>query len=75
MTPQEQKDFEAISNLHTKADFEKFIYEKANGRLSRNDAKTFVSKMFRITADEVKAEKEQAQAVVLDWFKTVAGCA
>lgn len=70
---QDQKDFDAIANLNSKADFEKFIYEKSNGRLSRNDAKTFVSKMFRITADEVKAEEAQAKSAILGWFRVVAG--
>jgi len=73
----DRKGLEEISQLRTKGDFERFLYEKSpSGRLSRSDCKMIISKMFRIAEQEAKQEAEQRKSiynVMLGWFKTVAG--
>jgi len=73
----DRKGLEEISQLRTPSDFEKFLYEKSpSGRLSRNDCKMIVSKMFKLARAEAREEAEQRKSiynVMLGWFKTVAG--
>ena len=60
-----------IGQCNTKADFERVIYDGANGRLSRKECTMVVSKMFKLA----EAEAEQEKAMVRDLWGAVAGWA
>jgi hypothetical protein len=72
----ETKQIELINACQTKADFEKTIYDLADGRVSRSQCKMIVSKMAQIGKSE-KAKSANLGTVLSEiagsWLINIAG--
>jgi hypothetical protein len=65
-----------LENCNTKGDIERLLYDHSNGRLSRSDCKTLVSKTFKFCEEEAAREKAASNSIyqiAVDWFARVAG--
>lgn len=67
----DQQFAERIALCERPADFEKLLYDHANGRMSRSDAKALVSTLFRLTREEIAQERKQQRQDFLHDLLTV----
>lgn len=72
----ETKQIELINACQTKADFEKTIYDLAEGRVSRSQCKMIVGKMAQIGKSEKSSSAKLSSAlseIAGNWLINIAG--